>query len=42
MLRREVIGRSDSQDVPMDLPGRTEEILQNHPQWWSGKDAAAS
>lgn len=42
MLRDEVIGRADGQEIPMDLPARTEEILQNHPQWWSEKGAAAS
>lgn len=42
MLRSDVIERTDGQDVPMDLPARTEEILQRHPHWWSGKDAAAS
>lgn len=42
MLRSDVIERTDGQDVPMDLPARTEEILQRHPHWWAGKDAAAS
>lgn len=42
MLRSDIIDRADGQDVPMDLPARTAEILQTHPGWWSGKDAAAS
>lgn len=42
LLRANVTDRTDDDGPPPDLSARTEEILDRHPHWLTGNDAAAS
>ena len=43
MLRERVYNRSDDEDdIPTELPGRTEQIIDNNPEWFARRRRASA